>query len=227
ASEGLALLVSPLFQLLHSAVEVNEHNDTGLGRHASQRDEANRDCHREVEAEPPHQPKPADKRERHRQHDDQGLGYAPEVQVQQQKDNQHGHGYDHLEPRLGPLQIFKLPTPDRVIARWKCDLAGDGLLCIGDVAADVAVANVDIDVGGKLRVFGSNARRTLGEAHVRDLAEWYRATIWQWNEHLIGNGFLIATIIPRIANADGIALPSLDRSSHGLRTECHGNHALH
>ena len=68
-------------------VQVDQHDHAGLGRHAGQRDEADRHGHRQVVAQQPHQPDAADQRKRHRQHHDQRLGDAPEVEVQQQEDD--------------------------------------------------------------------------------------------------------------------------------------------
>ena len=60
-------------QLLQRVIEIDQHHDAGLGGDARERDEPDRDGDRQVEAEPPHQPQPADQGERHRQHHDQAL----------------------------------------------------------------------------------------------------------------------------------------------------------
>ena len=44
-------------QLRHRVVEIDQHHDTGLGRHAGKCDEADGNRDRQIEAEPPHQPK--------------------------------------------------------------------------------------------------------------------------------------------------------------------------
>ena len=154
-------VVALLLQLLQRVVEIDQHDDAGLGGDAGKRDEADGDGHREIEAEPPHQPEAADQREGHRQHDDQRLGDAPEIQVEQQEDDEQRHRHDDLEPRLGALQIFELAAPGGVIAGRELHLRGHRLLRVGDVAAEIAVAQIDIDVGGELRVLGADARRAL------------------------------------------------------------------
>ena len=103
-------------------VEIDQHHHAGLGGDAGERDEADRDGDRQVEAEPPHQPQAADQRERHRQHDDQGLGHAAEVEVEQQEDDQHGDRHDDLQPRLGAFEIFELAAPGDVVAGRELDL---------------------------------------------------------------------------------------------------------
>ena len=81
---------------LEALVEIDQHDHAGLGGDAGQRDKADHDRDREVEAEPPHQPEAADQREGQRQHDDQRLGEAPEVQIEQQEDDQERHRDDDL-----------------------------------------------------------------------------------------------------------------------------------
>ena len=110
-------------QLCERTVEIDQHDDAGLGRDAGKRDEADGDGDREIEAEPPHQPEAADQREGHREHDDQRLGDAPEVEIEQQEDDQQRHRHDDLEPRLGALQILELAAPGRVVAGRELHLA--------------------------------------------------------------------------------------------------------
>src|ERR1035441_5423045 len=62
-------------------IEINQHHPAGFSRDTGQRDEADGDGDRKVEAEPPHQPQSAGERERDREHDDQGLGPPAEIQV--------------------------------------------------------------------------------------------------------------------------------------------------
>ena len=104
------------FHGLPRVVQVNQHDHAGLCRHPGQRDKADRHRHRQVVAQPPHQPDAADQRKRHRQHDDQRLGDAPEVQVQQQEDDQQrdrDHDFHLLD---GALHVLELAAPGDVIA---------------------------------------------------------------------------------------------------------------
>ena len=85
------------------------------------------------------------------------LGDAPEVQVKQQEDDQQSHWHDDLEPRLGALQIFELAAPGGVITRRKLHLTCNRLLRVGHIAAEVAVAQIDIEVSHELRILCADA----------------------------------------------------------------------
>src|ERR1700735_3970386 len=78
------------------------------------------------------------------------------IQVEHKKDDQERHGNDNSQPRFGTLQIFELATPGDVIAGRKLYARGHGLLRIGDVAAQVTVADVDKDVRRELAVLGAD-----------------------------------------------------------------------
>ena len=128
------------------------------------------------------------------------------------------HGHDDLEPRLGTLQILELAAPGRVVARRELHLACYRLLRVGDIAADIAVAKIDIDVGGELRILGADAGWPLREAHLGDLAERHRAAVRQGrDQHLAGDGLGVAAVVAGIADADGVALAALDGGGHRLR----------
>ena len=146
-----------LLKLGQRVVEIDQHHHAGLGGDTGKRNEADGHRDREIEAEPPHQPKAADQRKRHREHDDQRLGDAPEIEVEQQEDNEDGHRHHDLQPRFGALVIFELAAPRRVIARREIDFGRHRLLRVGDIAAEIAVAQIDKDVERKLRVLGADA----------------------------------------------------------------------
>ena len=55
--------------------------------------------------------------------------------------------YTHLDVYKRQLHILELTTPGNVVARWELDLLGHRLLRIGDVAADIPVSDVDINIG--------------------------------------------------------------------------------
>ena len=169
-------------------VEVDQHHHAGLGGNAGERDEPDRHRHRQVEPEPPHQPQPAHQGERQRQHDDERLGEAAEVEVEQQEDDHQRHRHHHLQAGFGALEVFELAAPDQVGAGRELHLLGHRLLRVGDVAAEVAVADVDEDVGGELGVLGADAGGALREPDVGDLAQGHRAAAvaapparpWRW-----------------------------------------------
>jgi hypothetical protein len=88
------------------------------------------------------------------------VGQAAKIQVEQKKDDQECHGNDNSQPRLDTLQIFKLAAPG-VIAGRKLYARCHGPLRIGDVAAEVAVADIDKDaVRPRFARRAANSRRT-------------------------------------------------------------------
>src|SRR5262245_28736144 len=123
-------------------VEVDQHDDAGFGCDPCESNEPNCNGDRHVEAEPPQQPKAADQCERQGQHDNEGLSEPPEVEIEQQEDDHQGQRYYHLQASLGALEIFELTAPDQVAAGRQLDLLGNRPLRIGDIAAEIPVADV-------------------------------------------------------------------------------------
>ena len=136
-------------------VEIDEHDDAGFGRDAGERDKTDHHGDAEVVIEQPHEPQPADQRERQAEHDDQRLGDAPEVEVQQQEDDEQRQRHDDLHPRFRPLQVLELAAPSDPVAGREAHLFGHGAARVGDVAADVAIPEIDEDVDGELGVLGA------------------------------------------------------------------------
>ena len=85
------------------------------------------------------------------------LGDASEVEVEQQEDDEQGHRHHDLQARLGALVILELAAPGRVIAGWEINSSRYRLLRVGDIAAEVAVAQIDKDVKRELGVLGTDA----------------------------------------------------------------------
>src|SRR3979490_3452544 len=103
-----------------------------------------------MEAEPPHQPNSSDQREWQREHDDHRIGERAEVEIQQQKDDQQRDRHHDLQTRRRALKVFELSAPydigtcRKLNARLRRSWRG------GDGAAEIAIANIDIDVDGEL-----------------------------------------------------------------------------
>ena len=171
-------------QVLQRLVEVDQHDDAGLGGDAGERDEADRHRDRQVEPEPPHQPDAADQREGQRQHHDQRLGDPAEVEVEQQEDDQQRDRHDDLQARLGPLQVLELAAPLDVGAGRELHLVRDRLPRLGDIAAEVAAGDVDEDVDRELAVLGADRGRAAGELDLGHLAERHGAAAGQRHLHL-------------------------------------------
>ena len=70
ARERAALTGAAGAPLGQRVVEINQHDDAGLGGDTSERNEADGDGDAHVEMHPGHQPHAADQGEGHRQHDD-------------------------------------------------------------------------------------------------------------------------------------------------------------
>ena len=162
--KGRCAAAHSALHLGEGVVEIDEHHDARLGRDARQCNEPHGYRDRKVEAQRPQQPEPAYQREWQGQHDDQGFGERPEVQIEQQEYDQQRDRDDNLEPGLGPLQVFELSAPGHVIAGRECHACRDGLLRFGDIAAEVAIPDVDEDVSGELAVLGADGRRAARRA---------------------------------------------------------------
>src|SRR6185369_3539049 len=109
-------------------------------------------------------------------HDDQRFGEAPEIHVEQQENDQQGDRHDDLEFLDGAFHVFKLAAPGGIGAGREFDLRVDRLPRLGDVGADVAVADIDVDVGREQRVFGTDGRGAGGDLNFGKLAERHHGT---------------------------------------------------
>ncbi len=152
-------------------VEIDEHHDSGLRRHACQRDEADRDRHGPIVAQEPDEPDPPDEREGHREHHEDRLRHAPEVDVEEQEDDQQHGGHDEPQGRLGALHVLVLTTPLERVPLGKREHVVDHALRIGDVATDVAAGDVHVDPCRRLRPLGADHHRTGDLPNRGDLAE--------------------------------------------------------
>jgi hypothetical protein len=102
---------------------------------------------------------------------------------QQHDDHQRQRDHDH-QPLFGAFVVFVLAAPDGIEAGRKFHDCCNGRLGVGDVAAEIAVAGIDEDVGGQLRVLCSDRSWALHEFDLGHLAQWYRCAVWQGNQHL-------------------------------------------
>ena len=205
--------------LRESLIEVDQHHHAGLRRDTGKGDEADRDGDRQVEAEPPHQPEPADQRERHRGHHDHRLGDGAEVEVEQQEDDQKRHRHHDLQARGRALEIFVLAAPHHVVARRKLDAGLHCALRLCDIAAEVTVTDVDIDIVRQLSIFGPDRIRPARRRHLRDLAERHRSAGRHRHQHFASDGLRIFAEIAGVAHVDGEALPAFHRRGHGLSAQ--------
>ena len=124
-----------------------------------------------------------------------------------------------MQAGLGAFQVFELAAPRDVGAGRKLDLRGHRFLRVGDIAANIAVAEIDEDIDRELCVLGADAGGTLGKVHLGDLTERHRAAVARRDQHLGRNRLRIAAVVARVTDADGVALAPLDRGGDGLAAE--------
>ena len=131
-------------------IEIDQHDDPGLRRHAGQRDEPDRHRDRPVVAEQPDEPDPAHQRERQREHHDQRLADAPEVEVEQQEDDRQRRRDRRAaaSPRRAACTRTGRSTRACSPAAASTSLATIALR-LGDVAADVPAGDVHVDPRGR------------------------------------------------------------------------------
>ena len=119
------------------------------------------------------------------------------------------------------------PLQTKYVPVGSCTCLVHRLLRVGNVAAEITVADVDEDVGRELGVFGADASRALRELDIGDFAQRHRAAIWKRHQNVLCDGLRIGTQIARIADSDGVAFPALHRGGDWLGTERHRHHVLH
>src|SRR5205814_5550638 len=108
----------------------------------------------------------------------------------------------------------------------KPDAGRHRLLRLGDIAAEIAVTNVNEDVTRKLAVLGADRRRPLGEPDRGDFAQRHRAAVRQRHQHVAGDRLWAAAQIARIAHIDGVALAAFDRGGDRIAAERGRDHVL-
>ena len=93
------------------------------------------------------------------------------------------------------------------------------MLRLGDVAAEIAIADVDVDVGGQLPILGPDRCRPPGRSNLGDFSQRHCAAGRHGDQNVVGDGLRIFPQIARIAHVDAESLAALDRRSHGLAAE--------
>ena len=93
------------------------------------------------------------------------------------------------------------------------------LLRIGDVTADIAIADVDVDVGSQLPVLGSNRRGPTRRGNLGDLSQRHGASGGHGDQDIGGNGLGIFPEIARVAHVDAEALAAFYGGGDRLAAE--------
>ena len=90
------------------------------------------------------------------------------------------------------------------------------LLRLGDVAAEIPPCDVDEDVNSELTVLRPDRGRASRQLDPRDVAERNRAAARQCDLNVPRDSVGVGTEFPRIADDDGIPLPTFDGRRHRL-----------
>ncbi|HEX4382587.1 MAG TPA: hypothetical protein VH083_06550 [Myxococcales bacterium] len=151
-------------------VEIEQHDDAGLGVEARECDETDPDRDGHAVAQERKQPESPHQRERDRQHHQQRFDGTLGVEVEQQEDHEEREGHHQLEPLFRALQIAVLASPFEPISGRDCYFARDGFLGIADVVVDRPCC-IRKDITRKLAVFVSQHRGPRPQPEIRDLAE--------------------------------------------------------
>ena len=211
---------------LQRLVQVDEHHHAGFRGHARQRNEPDDHCHADVVPKRPHQPDPADQRERDGQHYDQRFGHAAEVEVEQQEDQGEGDRDDDAHLFRCTLHVLVLPAPGDEVAGREFHMLGHGFLGRLDITSQVAFPGVQIDVGGKHRVFGADAGGAGPRLNVRQFPQRHLGTRWRVHEDLRADPVRIVAQLAWIAHHGVEPLPPLDHGGHHFAPQGSGNHIL-
>src|SRR5262249_55096874 len=145
---------------------------------------------------------------------------------QQEDDQERYRNYD-LEARGRALEILILAAPHHVVALWKLNVRLHRALCIGDVAAEVAVADVDIDVGRQLSVLSPDGCRPARWRDGSDLAERDGAAGRHRHQDVARDCLRIVTKIAGITHVHGEALSSFYGRRHALAAKRSRDRVLH
>ena len=226
AGERPPLCFTARTHLAERVIEVDQHDHAGLGSDAGERNEADRNGDRHVEAEPPEQPDAADQREWQREHDDERLGQPAEIQVEQQEDDRERHRHDQLEACLGPFEIFELTAPGDAEARGQLDALRDRVLGVANVAAEVAPDRIDEDVDRELAILGPDRGGATLALDACDLAERQAGAGRRRDLDLARDRLRIGAQVARIADRHPVALAPFDRRRHGLAAHRHHDRIL-
>ena len=156
--------------LLDRFTQVDQDDESAFGREAETGDEADPDRDAEVVAKQILKQDAAEDCTRNGQaHHDQRIGQVVIDDEQQNKDRQHDGGNDDRQRSSGAEFMFKLASPFDIHPSGHGNGGVDGRLRFFDKADDVAVANIQSNVGTQQSVLAANHRRALDDANVGDL----------------------------------------------------------
>ena len=94
---------------------------------------------------------------------------------------------------------------------------------VSDIAADIAVANVDKNVGRQQRIFRADTGWPLHQFYFRQLSQRNHGSSHGRHQHLRGDGLRIAAQFARIADGDIKTLTAFHRGGNDGSAQCHRN----
>ena len=97
------------------------------------------------------------------------------------------------------------------------------LLRIGNITADIAVANIDENVSRQQCILRTNTRRTLHQLDLRQLTQRNHRAAHRGNQHLRRDGLRIAAQFARITDRHIKALTAFDRGGDHLPAQRNRN----
>ena len=199
--------------LVEGEVEVEEHEDAGLGVDAEERDQAHPDRDAHVVAERPEEPDGAHGREGHGQQDDHRLRDRGGVQIEEHEDDEQRQGHEEGEPAARPLEVLELPRPAEAVAGRQADALGERALRLCDVGAQVAAGHVDGDVAGERPLLVVDGGRGGRDRDVGELGERDLRAVRPRHQHA-PEALEVAPLVAQVAHVDAVALAALDRLRH-------------
>ena len=217
---------SLLLRLVIREIEIEQHEDPGLGIDPEQGDEPDPDPDAHVVTEEVEQPDRADGGERHCQDDDHGLDRRLGVQIEQQEDQDDGHRQHDLELLPHPQHGLVLAAPAQRVARRNLELFAQHRVRLVDKALRVAIGEIDVDVACREPVVvadhpGSAADRDFGK-----LVECDLPLIGTHRNQDPAHRVDIGAVIGIVANVDREALAALDRRGDVLAAHRRGEDIL-
>src|SRR5207302_5533457 len=119
-----------------------------------------------------------------------------------------------------PCQILELAAPFEPVTGRNLYLTRNRLLRLGDIATDVAVVHVDVEVVHELRVFGADHRGALDGLHLRHLPERDGWSFCGLDAHPRGDCLGIGPQAAQIPDIDGVSLAAFYGGRDRLTAEC-------
>ena len=156
--------------LLVGKIEIEEHEDSGLGINAQQSNDAEPDRNTHVVAQGIHDPDRPHCRKGHGQDDDHGLHRRSSIAVKQEENKRYSNGDDEEQSLADALRRFELATPGDRIARRKLQ-ALQLAFSLLHIVTQWPFADVDKDITSQQSILVTNHRRAIQRVNGRQLCQ--------------------------------------------------------